>query len=80
MISNLWAHDKVAAILAYALTAGFFILLFMFIFFQVPAGSKDVLQIMLGILGTAWIAVITYYFGSSSGSKAKEKYIENLKK
>jgi hypothetical protein len=37
----------------------------------VPDGSQQVLYAMVGVLGTAWVAVINYYFGSSAGSAAK---------
>lgn len=57
--------------LAVAITLGFFALLFFLLGHEPPAGSRDVLNIMLGSLGSAWIGVVTYYFGSSAGSARK---------
>lgn len=63
--------DKTTRNLAYAITAGFFGILAYLLVGSVPDGSRDILNIMLGSLGTAWISVIAYYFGSTKGSQAK---------
>lgn len=70
--------DKIPAILAIAVTGGFFGVLAFMLTQEVPAGSKDVLNIMLGSLGTAWIQVMAYYFGSSSGSDKKTEVIRSM--
>ena len=63
--------DKIPAILAIGVTIGFFGLLAYMLKFDVPPANKDILNIMLGSLGTAWVSIIAYYFGSSSGSDKK---------
>lgn len=68
-------HDKIPAILAISVTAGFFTLVALMIFHAVPTESKEVVSVMAGTLGTAWIGVMTYYFGSSAGSAAKSNTI-----
>jgi len=64
--------DNTNKILAYLVTAGFFAVLGVFAFGNITAGpSMTVLNIMVGSLGTSWVAIIGYYFGSSKGSKDK---------
>jgi hypothetical protein len=73
-------HDSTNKWLAFAVTVGFFLVLTALIATKyVPAvkgavydqSFNAVLQTMLGVLGTAWVSIITFYFGSSIGSKEK---------
>jgi hypothetical protein len=73
-------HDWTPRILALGITVGFFGLLGFLVKHEVAPASRDLLNIMIGTLGTAWVAVVTYYFGSSSGSKDKDQTIQNLSK
>lgn len=68
-------QDWTPSILAGAVTIGFFGMLAILSFHEVPAGSKPIIFAMTGSLGTAWIAIVTYYFGSSRGSSAKDSTI-----
>jgi len=43
----------------------------------VPLANKDILNIMIGVLGTAWISIIGFYFGNSQGSQQKDILLAN---
>lgn len=67
-------------IMAGFVTLGFFALLLILTRRDVPAGSKEVLDTMVGVLGTAWVAIVNFYFGSSAGSALKDDALtEHLK-
>jgi len=68
-------RDWTPRLLAYGVTLGFFGLLSYMLRHDVPTANKDILNVMLGSLGTAWISVVTYYFGSSSGSDRKTELL-----
>ncbi len=61
-------RDFTPRALAIGVTAGFFGILFYMAGWSIPPSSKDLLNIMLGSLGAAWVSIVSYYFGSSSGS------------
>lgn len=69
-------RDKTPMILALFVTIGFFGLLGLLAFHQVPAQSERILDVMVGSLGTAWIGIIGYYFGSSAGSAEKTRLMQ----
>lgn len=70
--------DKIPAILGITITLGFFGLLASMMKWAPPNQNQDLLDIMLGSLGTAWVAVVTYYFGSSAGSAKKDEILHNM--
>lgn len=67
--------DNTPKILAYSVTLGYFGLMVFMCVSTPPAASRDILNIMLGTLGTAWGAVMAYYFGSTKGSAEKSKLL-----
>lgn len=61
--------------LALVVTCGFFgILTSLMMGYAV---KSDELMIMLGSLGTAWTGIVSFYFGSSAGSQAKDVMLHN---
>jgi hypothetical protein len=66
----------IPAVLATVVTVGFFgILVGMMTKTFVPS---DALYLMLGSLGTAWTGIISFYFGSSAGSQAKDELLRKV--
>ena len=70
-------RSKIPAILAIVVTMGFFGILGYMLKYPAAATSQPLL-IMLGSLGTAWVAIINFYFGSSHGSQMKDDKIAAL--
>lgn len=66
---------KVQGALAFAVTLGFFVDLYMLMTLQTGGGMRDALLIMVGALGAGFTSVLNYYFGSSSGSQAKDQLL-----
>jgi hypothetical protein len=61
------------AVLTYLITCGFFGILA----YMMTTGyqSSEPLLVMLGSLGTAWIATVNFWFGSSHGSSVKSELL-----
>lgn len=73
-------HDRLPMILSLLVTFGFFGVLFLAFVKGVNDQSRDLANIMIGTLGTAWVSVITYYFGSSAGSAQKTELLSTMEK
>jgi hypothetical protein len=65
--------SSIPAILAIIVTVGFFGILLSIMFSTVI--KSDAMMVLLGSLGTAWTAIVSYYFGSSAGSAAKTELL-----
>lgn len=71
-------RDKTPMILAGVVCIGFFSVLGGLMFYGLPQKGQDALLILLGALSSSFTAVIGYYYGSSSGSRAKEQIIADM--
>lgn len=76
------ARDAMAAtksltpsILTYLITIGFFSILGYMMTDDYK--SSEPLLVMLGSLGTAWTACVSFWFGSSHGSQSKDKLLHS---
>jgi hypothetical protein len=70
--------NRTGTILALLTTVGFFSLLGFFAWREIPAGSRDLINIMLGTLSGGWTAVVSYYFGSSVGRVEAPQAMDRL--
>lgn len=70
--------DRTPAILAGVVCFGFFGTLIGLMLYGLPNKGQDALLILLGALSSSFTAIIGYYYGSSSGSRAKEQIIEQM--
>lgn len=73
-------HDIVLAFLAVMVTGGFFTCLGALMWLTIPEGNREVMLTMTGVLGTAWVGIISYFFGSSASSSRKDDTINQLAK
>ena len=68
--------SSVPAVLSYGITIGFFGILGS-IMLGYATDKNEPLLIMLGSLGTAWISVVAFWFGSTNGSQRKDQMLYN---
>jgi hypothetical protein len=64
--------DWVTPLLALIITVGFFGLLTMLCCRPVPKANADMINIVLGSLGTAWVGAMAHFFGSSRSGQRKD--------
>lgn len=64
-------------ILAWTMVAGFFGLLTVLFFIEVPEPSRDLINLAVGALLGSFTSVISYFFGSSKGSSDKNQFFMN---
>ena len=67
---------KTQDILAYVYTFGYFAFLAGVTFYGFEAEAKDLMNMLVGILSAAQLAIIGYYFGSSEGSAKKTELLK----
>ena len=65
---------KVQGAIAFMVLVGFFGILYLLITSKIePSGMRDALLIMVGTLAGMSTSIVSYYFGSSSGSARKDE-------
>lgn len=65
--------DWIVSILAVLVTVGFFGCLICVFTLRLDTSDHDVLNVLCGVLGTGWVQIISYYFGSSHGVQNQSK-------
>lgn len=72
-------NKVVTPALALGVTGLSFILFAVLIFVEVKPEAKDILIYILGVLSAAVTQILSYYFGSSVGSKDKDEQLKTFK-
>lgn len=72
-------NKVVTPALALGVTGLSFILFAVLIFVEVKPEAKDILIYILGVLSAAVTQILSYYFGSSIGSKDKDEQLKSFK-
>lgn len=65
-------NDWTTPLLAGGLFVGFFMMMGLFAFVDLPLANEGAFQLLLGALASAFGGVVQYYFGSSAGSARKD--------
>jgi hypothetical protein len=71
-------RDMTPRVLAYCTFGGFFCVLAMLAFVDIPGANSQALIYLLGSLQTILAGVVAYYFGSSEGSSRKQDTLDRL--
>ncbi len=72
MLIKFGHKDYTMQILALTVTVGFFGLIFSLLFVQIPSDATTFVKEILFLMGGYFGGIITYYFGSSEGSRIKD--------
>jgi len=72
--------DYTTEVLAFVITVGFFFTLWYVFCHGVKPETHDIAISMVSVLGTAWVSVVAFYFGSSKGSANKDQILGDLAK
>lgn len=71
-------NDKTPQYLAWGVSVGFFATLGLVMFAHLEGAAQNLLLVMTGTLQTAWVAIISYYFGSSKDNAGQMKMIAEV--
>lgn len=73
------SHMKALFVLASIVMLMFFTMMIVLSFHEVPDKNKDLIDTLLGILGsTGFAGVVAFFFGTSASSMAKDTTIRSL--
>lgn len=70
--------DRTPQILAALIVGGYMYVQWFMLMHVIPVEMRDIIMRMLGLLDGSLMMVLTYYFGSSAGSHAKDETISKL--
>lgn len=65
-------------VLGALIVVGFFVLMVVLVYTQVPETNKDLLNLVVGALIGSFATVVGYFYGSSLGSSDKNELLKKL--
>jgi len=65
------ARTYISGVLAFVVSVGFMAMLAVLLFQEIPPNNKEIFFTGFGIMGSLFVAIVQYYFGSSLGSLRK---------
>jgi hypothetical protein len=71
-------RDNAPLVLMLLVTCGFFGDVAVMLFHEIPPGNLNVANTLTGSIATAWVTAMSYWFGSTAGSKTKDATISQL--
>lgn len=72
-----WLTKHIASILAISTVILSFIFFFFLVFLKLESDKKDIVIYILGVLSAIDMQIISFYFGSSKESEAKNRMIQH---
>ncbi len=78
MANDMQWKNSSQIILSLITTTGFFFCIFYMLKWEFPAANKDALNALMGVLTTIFTLQQNFFFGSSSGSIAKDDTISAI--
>jgi hypothetical protein len=75
-LDKMGSRDAMQTITGSVGLLAFIFMLIILAFFELPPGNKEIFIHAVGIIEGVAISLFTYYFGSSSGSKEKDKLLK----
>jgi len=61
--------QKIRLVISFTLSVVFGGLLTSLLFFPVPPQNADIIKVLVGFIGGAYVTMIAYYFGDSDGKE-----------
>ena len=62
-----WSKTNIRMCMAVIVSMGFFGIVGTLIFVEIPETSADILKVLVGFIGGAFVTMVSFYFGDSEG-------------
>ena len=62
-----WSKTNIRMFMGMLISIGFFGIVGTLIFVEIPTTSADILKVLVGFIGGAFVTMVSFYFGDSEG-------------